>query len=383
MMLKKLLIVISLFVHGICFAYQGKTAVEDRYIQFIFTSDLHYGLARDKFRGNKNVSAQIVNRAMIAQMNLLPKIIYPSNSAIKKSLPIGAIDFIAITGDITNRQEPPAPAASVSWNQFYQDYFQQLSIKDKKGNSSILCLTPGNHDISNAIGHADKMKPNQDPTTMVGIYNSMIQPAIAKTSNSYRYQTDKINYSKDIGGIHFVFLHLWPDTETRNWLAKDLQKINAATPVILFQHDPPEVESKHFTNPKGKHAINHKFENLLAEQYKSGSFFNEESTIDQQKKLVDFLKAHPNIKALFHGHNNWNEFYTYQGPEKNIKLPVFRVDSPLKGKDSGEKETKLSFQLVTIDTKTKQMMVREIFWNKGKVGGLKGMGWGDIILINL
>ncbi len=382
-MLKKLLVVISLFVQGICFAYPGKTAVEDRYIQFVFTSDLHYGLTRDKFRGNKNVPAQMVNRAMIAQMNLLPKILFPLGNGLKKSLPVGAIDFIAITGDITNRQEAPVPAASVSWNQFYQDYFQQLTLKNSKGKPSLLLLTPGNHDISNAIGHHDKMKPLVDATALVGIYNSMMQPVVAKTNQTYQYKKDKVNYSKDIGGIHFVFLHLWPDMETRNWLAKDLQKINKQRPVILFQHDPPAVESKHFTNPKGKHSINNKFENLLAEQYQSGSFFDDESTIDHQKKMADFIKQYPNIKALFHGHNNWNEYYTYLGPDKNIKLPVFRVDSPLKGKDSGDKETRLSFQLVTIDTKTKQMTVREVFWNKEKVGGLKGMGWGDVILVNL
>jgi hypothetical protein len=78
---------------------------------------------------------------------------------------------------------------------------------------------------------------------------------------------------------------------------------------------------------------------------------------------VQFLKKHANIKAYFHGNSNWNEFYTYKGPDKDVNLPVFRVDSPMKGKYSGKDETLLSFQLITIDPQKQEMTVRECLWN--------------------
>src|SRR5450432_2673761 len=70
-----------------------------------------------------------------------------------------------------------------------------------------------------------------------------------------------------------------------------------------------------------------------------------------QRELAAFVKAHPNIKAYFHGHNNGNEFYDWRGVDSDVTLPTFRVDSPMKGAVSGNDETKLSFQLVSIDTR--------------------------------
>jgi len=42
---------------------------------------------------------------------------------------------------------------------------------------------------------------------------------------------------------------------------------------------------------------------------------------------------------------------------------VFRADSPIKGKDSGKNETKLSFQVVTYDAAAKTLTARECLWN--------------------
>jgi hypothetical protein len=78
---------------------------------------------------------------------------------------------------------------------------------------------------------------------------------------------------------------------------------------------------------------------------------------------VRFLKKHANIRAYFHGNSNWNEFYTYKGPDNDISLPVFRVDSPMKGRYSAKDETLLSFQLITIDAEKQEMTVRECLWN--------------------
>ncbi|MCI6541149.1 MAG: hypothetical protein MR460_13560, partial [Bilophila wadsworthia] len=67
--------------------------------------------------------------------------------------------------------------------------------------------------------------------------------------------------------------------------------------------------------------------------------------------------------AYFHGNENYNEFYTWGGPDNDIAMPVFRVDSPMKGNASSKDEKLLSFQVVSIDTDARKMTVREALWN--------------------
>ncbi len=134
-------------------------------------------------------------------------------------------------------------------------------------------------------------------------------------------------------------------------------------------HDQPTSEAKHFTNPRlgDKSAVPGNFENLAAEHYKERLKATKDDgmTNIEQCGFVAFLKAHPNIKAYFHGNSNWNEYYTYRGPDNDVKLNVFRVDSPMKGKFSAADETKLSFQLISLDPQSQQLTVRECLWNTG------------------
>jgi hypothetical protein len=128
-----------------------------------------------------------------------------------------------------------------------------------------------------------------------------------------------------------------------------------------------------------------KFENLTAEYYKEGNAAaNDDGSTDiEQRGWVKFLKAHANIKAYFHGNSNWNEFYVYKGPDNDIALPVFRVDSPMKGKYSAKDETKLSFQLITIDPSTFNMTVRECLWNTNPSNPLVKVAFGDSKTVSL
>src|SRR5262245_5589996 len=71
----------------------------DRRIQFVFTSDAHYGLFRPEFRGQANVPSRIVNRAMVAQINSLPQLTLPADGGMGAGQPVGAIDFVAEAGD--------------------------------------------------------------------------------------------------------------------------------------------------------------------------------------------------------------------------------------------------------------------------------------------
>ena len=80
---------------------------------------------------------------------------------------------------------------------------------------------------------------------MVNIFNLMMNPSTPKNASTYNYTTDKINYSKNIGGVHFMFVTLWPDSTNRIWMNNDLAMVSATTPVVIFTHDQPDIETKH------------------------------------------------------------------------------------------------------------------------------------------
>jgi len=356
-----LILVIVTHLPAVC---QTKT---DRSINFIFTSDAHFGINRANFRGDTNVASYKVNAAMIRQMNSLPALILPNDGGINAGRKTGAVDYVIEGGDIANRMEPPVQSAAVSWSQFETEYLHQINLTANSGKPAQLLIVPGNHDISNAIGYARIMKPANDPTSMVGIYNLMLKPNKQLNNTDFNYAIDKINYSRNIHGIHFMFITLWADSAERIWMQKDLDSVGPKTPVIIVTHDQPECESKHFTNPlmPFNMTTQNKFENLVVEHYKEGTVASKDdgATVLEQRGFVKFLKQHPNIKAYFHGNSNWNEFYIYHGPDNDVNLNVFRVDSPMKGKYSAKDETLLSFQLITLDPITQSLSVRECLWN--------------------
>src|ERR1700748_602856 len=236
----------------------AQTSKENNIIQIVFASDLHYGYHRPSFNGKDSANAYVVNAAMVAGMNAFPALTLPNDGGVAANNKVGYIDYIAITGDIANRQQAPLQSDAASWQQFKHDYLQSLNTKNQYGKKTVLLLTPGNHDASNAIGYYKPMKPLTDATSMVGIYNLMMHPSKPKTTNNFDYNKDKINYSRDIAGIHFMFIQLWPDSLNRIWMEHDLQRVKRTTPVILFTHVPPNGDVKHFTNPYYPYTINAK-----------------------------------------------------------------------------------------------------------------------------
>jgi len=336
-------------------------------INMVFTSDAHYALTRKNFQGDTNVSAKTVNAAMIKKINTIPGLVLPADGGMRSGKKVGAVDYVIQTGDIANRMEPPCQSAAASWAQFETDYIHGITLKDHQNHPAKLLIAPGNHDISNAIGYAKPMSPKTDPTAMVQIYNLMMKPAHPKTNADYNYTTDKINYSLNIQGIHVIFITLWPDSAERIWMQKDLEDVAKTTPVIIFCHDQPTCEAKHFTNPVSPYnmTVANKFENLTAEHYKEGivAAKDDGATSIEQRGWVQFLKQHPNIKAYFHGNSNYNEFYVYRGPDNDVALNTFRVDSPMKGNVSAKDETKLSFQLISLDPQKQLLTIRECLWN--------------------
>ena len=330
-------------------------------VQFVYTSDAHYGITRS-FRGIDSVPTQTVNASLVEKINSMPFLQFPADNGVNAGSVVGGFNYLIETGDIANRQEAGIQSASASWAQFKTDYIDGLTLTDNYGKKAGLLLTPGNHDVSNAIGYYKTMSPLKDSATMVNIYNMMMPSP--RPAGTYNYTNEKIHYSRNIGGVHFMFVNMWPDSSERVWMEKDLKTINITTPVVIFTHDQPDVESKHFTNPNGSYNINStdKFENLLTEIFKDGNTIKAPSTIEQ-RGFTQFVKAHRNIVAYFHGNDNDNEYYTYRGTDSSIALNTIRIDSPMKGNISGSDETKLSFQTISIDTVTRQMTVRECLWN--------------------
>jgi len=351
-------------------------------VTFVFTSDVHYGINRGNFRGAVNVTAQDVNRALVAKINRLPAEVLPPDQGLRAGQVIGPIDFVVVTGDISNRQELyplPIQSATASWQQFEEGFIRRLTLKNSEGQSSHLLLVPGNHDVSNAIGSPSKLLPTTDATAMAEIYNRMMLPKKPRTKTNFRYPEDRVLFARDFGGAHCIFLTMWPDRATRTWIEEDLRKLPATTPVLLFCHDQPDLEAKHLTNPNGRHDVNHKdkFENVVPDIIAGGTTVDAPTTIEQ-RALATFLKSHPNIVGYFHGNSNWHEFYPWTGPDDTIALSVFRADSPLKGKESGKHEKRLSFQVVTYDVTTQSLTSRECLWNAQGSSDTDAtpVGWG-------
>jgi hypothetical protein len=334
---------------------------------FVFTSDIHYGINRGKFRGDANVESRIVNAALVEKINRLPAARLPQDEGLRAGEPVGPIAFVAITGDLTNRQELyplHLQSASTSWRQFEAGFLRRLAVRDAAGQPTPLWIVPGNHDVSNAIGSPSTLVPATDATSLAEIYNRMMRPVTPRTKDTYRYATDQIDYSREVNGVHLVFLTMWPDRTARAWMATDLARVPATTPVFFFCHDPPSGVANHFTNPNGDHGINprDKFENVLAQVYADGAT-PDRGTLIEQRELAAFLRTHRNVVACFHGHNNWHECYTWRGPDGDLALNVFRADSPMKGRESGKNQEKISFQVVTFDAASNTLTARECLWN--------------------
>jgi 3',5'-cyclic AMP phosphodiesterase CpdA len=373
-------------IAGIC-CPQKSYSQSSPVINMVFSSDAHYGISRGKFRGDSNVISHEVNAAMIKEINTMPYLTLPFDGGVNSGKTVGAVDYVIQTGDIANRMEVPIQSAASSWAQFEMDYMHSIDLKDHYGKPAKLLLVPGNHDISNAIGFAKPMKPLTDPTSMVKIYNLMLKPEKPLTNADYNYATDKVNYSFNIKGVHMMFITLWPDSAERIWMERDLDTVAKITPVIIFTHDQPECESKHFTNPlpPSNMTAENKFQNLTAEHYKEGYIAAEDdgATQIEQRGFVKFLKLHPNIKAYFHGNSNWNEFYIYHGPDNDVNLDVFRVDSPIKGKYSARDQTLLSFQLISLDPATQALTVRECLWNSEPLNKTQKVVFGKSKTVSL
>lgn len=359
----KLILLIQFLV-----SFGGYAQEKPGIIQLVYTSDPHYGISRSKFKGDSAVRSAVVLNEMVRQINRLPGVKIPEDSGVSAGNRISSVDFVIVTGDIANRTDGKYQSASRSWDEFSKGFLKEITLKNSNGLPVDVLLSPGNHDISNAIGHFKISEADKDPVSMVNIYNRMIHPGQLLSTSSYEYSKHKIHYFRDVKGVRLMFVNLWPDSAERVWMKHALARTERSKPVLLFCHDQPDIEAGHFLNPVAPYQSNveTKFENLTTERYKDGisAASKESNSVIEQRALAKFLSGYPNIRAYFHGNDNYNEFYTYRGPDSNINLNVFRVDSPMKGKFSKKDESRLSFQLISIDTIALKMTVRECLWNQ-------------------
>jgi hypothetical protein len=351
-------------------------------VQFVFTSDPHFGVNRSVFKEEKNIDSRYANQVMVEKINHLPQASFPADQELKAGQMIGGIDFVVEGGDIANRMEVSTltQSAAASWKDFENTYIKGLTLQTPEGKLAPLYLMPGTHDVSNAIGYYKSMEPKTDPSSMVQIYNRMMKPAVPLTNENFNYKIHKVHYSRDVKGLHLVFVNIWPDSAERAWMAQDLANIPQGTPVILFAHSAPEIETKYLTNPNGTHNINKddKFENIVSEQLIGGAKSDDKSS-KNERAMANFVKLHPEIKAYFHGNLSMPDLKVWMGPDYDFMLPTFSVDSPVKGEKSGKDETLVSFQVATVDLDTKQITVRECQWNKKPLDKNAPLAWGNHI----
>ena len=365
----------------------SRAPVDGDRLQFVFTSDAHYGLTRPTFRGATGVDASVVNAALVASINALPVATFPDDEGLGAGQVVGGLDFVAQGGDVANREErrddgTSIQPASVSWRQFAQGYLEGIRTEDRAGHRTPVFVIPGNHDLSNAFGFYRPMTPPLDAGSYLAIDRLMRGPLPAADA-ARQDVPERFFRSMDLGGVHLQFIHLWPDSVMRARMASDLSGVDPAVPVLVFSHDQPDVEAKHFVNPNGAHDLNpgDQFENLLSDIFVDGTSVDAVST-QEQAQLEAFLVAHPNITAYFHGNSNWHQVYDWNGPGRQARVHVVRADSPMKGAVSAADETKLSFEVVTIDRARGLMTVRECLWNAAG-RGRQALTWGESTTIRL
>jgi hypothetical protein len=417
-------------------------------VNFVYTSDNHYGIVRPIFRGNFNVGGQTVNEAMITRMNSLPAQSFPNDGGVAAGQTVGQVDFLMDTGDIANRSESQsaissstvdylgsnvsypgnaaytAPVSTVTWGQWQHDFLGDantgnnagglLTLTNNSGQGIPVFLSPGNHDVSDAIGMNGKIAPaNVNATSFAQIYNRMtpysgeatITTNVFTNPGDYTNVNLQVNYSFNIGGVHVQCVNMFPDKNILNWMSADLTNVPASTPVFLFCHVPVNMadsETKVFGTPTNTSS------SAGADiPFKLSGVDSANSYVDMnaaKQYVADWLIAHPNVRALFSGHDNFNGATNWNGQNASGSLiaardaawpgvTLFRVDSPMKGDVSGTSasgalagignETNLSFQVYSLDVANRKLTEREFQWNPTADATGNGVWSGQSMTIDL
>jgi hypothetical protein len=101
---KLLTLLIMLLINMYTYGQQTK---RQSIVNIIFTSDVHFGIRRPAFRGDSGVISNTVNSAMVEQMNTMPDFVLANDGGVNSTKTVGGIDYLIVTGDISNRMEIP------------------------------------------------------------------------------------------------------------------------------------------------------------------------------------------------------------------------------------------------------------------------------------
>jgi hypothetical protein len=348
-------------------------AAEESDLQFVIVSDIHFGFVRVNpamLNGHAYTDGLHVNQVMVQSLNGLSDLHIPHDDGVAAAHRVGRIDFVAVTGDVANRAEKGLELVPDDLKDYTTDWVNGLTLECKPHVVTPIMLTPGNHDVSNAIGHTKIPAANVDGSSMkmmldqaqpgnaVTVYNRSVFEA--KDANGV--SINKPNHSMTMDGIHFVFVTIWPDSGNRAWIDADLANVPLTTPVMLFMHDYPDLDPKHLNNPAAGHPITAAYEACETDPQSPAD--PPGSSVVEQRAMVAWLKTHPNIVAWFHGHTNYNDMYDWNGPDGDITLHCYRLDSPMKGQITSAVggEQYLSYQLACINREHMRMTVREVRW---------------------
>lgn len=356
------------------------TAMAANSVTFVFTADSYFGINRKEFQGDKAVDARYANRDMVQKINSLPNQTFPQDGELRSGEKIGAIDFVVHGGSIAHMMAAATitQSAADSWKEFDREFLQGIQLKNAQGEKAPLFYIPGVHDLTNAIGYYKRLDPKTDPSIPMQVYNRLVAPETPVSKKDFDVRKHVSLYSRTVQGIHLVFTQVWPDAQQREWIAQDIAKLPAGTPVLLFANVEPDAPSKLFINPNGKGDVNKddKFENVIGEVFQGGTKVEDKSK-PHEKALAEFVKAHPQIQGYFHGNTGLSDIKVWMGTEGDLFLPTYSVDSPVNGAISAKQEELVSFLVVTVDRDAQQTTARIVHWNadpKKKKGPLQ---WGN------
>ena len=96
-------------------------------VQFVYTSDQHYGITRKAFRGLDKVSSREVNAAMVQAINTLPGISLPEDGGVRAGQPVQWADavisnrpFAGNTGSVDDNDEIQRNLNDTNYNRMWE-----------------------------------------------------------------------------------------------------------------------------------------------------------------------------------------------------------------------------------------------------------------------
>jgi len=184
-------------------------------------------------------------------------------------------DFLIVSGDLTERgTDGESPCCFIKSGKdnltpFIEEYYNKITE-----NHIPIYLCPGNHD------------------------NWVPWPYIYKPVIDFIEKKKGLRYSFNHKGLHFVCCGIYPDSDTLEWLKKDLK--NVSSPIVLFFH----------------YNINGPYSTWWARDKDE----DEEIKIERQVAFYEVIKD-KDVKMILTGHWHANNISNFE-PKKGVKIPT-------------------------------------------------------------